>query len=422
MEQPTEARRTIGVAGAVVTLVGFVVGISIFILPGELAATAGPGVVISYALAAVLALFSCVVAAQLGSAVPVSGASFVIVERTISRFAGFIMVWIFVGAVSVSVALLAYGFPASALLLRPALSPRATAFALVLGMGGLNLLGARASVRAQAVMVAVFMCALGVFCSAALSQIDAALLQPFLPNGLDPVFAAAIPAYFSFAGFAMLIELGGEIRHPQQTIPRALFISFGIVVAIYAAVSLAIVGVVPWRELGDTAAPVGRAAALVLPGWAVQFVTLSALAAAATSVNAMFLGYSRDILALARARLLPEPFARVSAKHGEPIYGVVFIVVVALGAVLVGGTIAEFATFIVFGLMVNQVLQAVAVSRLAEAAPVGFRLGKRARRFFAAGLGMTSLVFLVRGIVDNPRTAAMALAYLVVGLALYRWF
>ena len=139
------------------------------------------------------------------------------------------------------------------------------------------------------------MCALIAFCVSALVQMDVALVRPFVPNGLGPVFAAAIPAYFSFAGFAMLIELGGEIRRPQQSIPRALFISFGIVLAIYAAVSLAIVGVVPWRELGDTAAPVGRAAALVLPGWAAQFVTLSALAAAATSVNALFLGYSRDI-------------------------------------------------------------------------------------------------------------------------------
>ena len=106
---------------------------------------------------------------------------------------------------------------------------------------------------------------------------------------------------------------------------------------------------------------------------------------------------------------------------------VVFIVVVALGAVLVGATIAEFATFVVFAILVTQVLQAVAVSRLAEAVPegfraAGFRLGKRARRFFAAGLRMTSLTFLGLGIVENPRTAVLALAYLVVGVALYRWF
>ena len=53
-------QRTIGLWGAVATLVGFVIGVSVFLLPGELAATAGPGVVISYGIASLIGLFALI--------------------------------------------------------------------------------------------------------------------------------------------------------------------------------------------------------------------------------------------------------------------------------------------------------------------------------------------------------------------------
>ncbi|MEZ5980696.1 MAG: hypothetical protein R3C54_00095 [Parvularculaceae bacterium] len=102
--------RTIGLFGAVITLVGFVVGASIYILPGAIAASAGPGVVISYGIACLLALFSCIVAAQIGVAYPASGASFVIIGRLVSPFIGFLLVWMMIGAAAVAIALLGYGF------------------------------------------------------------------------------------------------------------------------------------------------------------------------------------------------------------------------------------------------------------------------------------------------------------------------
>jgi APA family basic amino acid/polyamine antiporter len=67
--------RSIGLLGASATLIGYVVGASIFILPGELAPSTGPAVFVSYLLASVPALLSCFVTAQIGSVYPVSGAA-----------------------------------------------------------------------------------------------------------------------------------------------------------------------------------------------------------------------------------------------------------------------------------------------------------------------------------------------------------
>jgi len=64
--------RKIGLWGAVFLLIGNIVGASIFILPGQLAGLAGPGVVIAYFIAAVPAIINCLIAAQVGAILPVS--------------------------------------------------------------------------------------------------------------------------------------------------------------------------------------------------------------------------------------------------------------------------------------------------------------------------------------------------------------
>lgn len=418
-------KRTVGVAGVVVTLVGFVIGISIFILPGALAATAGPGVVLSYGIAGLMALFSCVVAAQIGAVFPASGASFVAVSRLLSPFTGFAVVWFMLGGASVAVALVAYGFADYALLLVPGLSRVAAAVIVILVLAGLNLLGVKETVIGQGVMVAVFMIALGVFSIAGLSGLDTNLLVPFMPNGLAPVLAAAVPAFFSFAGFMVVIEIGGEVKDPPRTIPIALAISFLLVLLVYTAVSLAVVGVIPWQELGGLGAPVGEAAARVLPGWTTGGITLAVLAAAASSINVMLLGYSRDVLALARARALPEIFARISRRHGEPVNGVLLITAMSLVAVAVGGTIAQLATLAVVCLLALQVALGVAALMLPRRLPelhraAGFALGTIALPFFSIGLVVLSAGFLFIAAWGELTVVLVAAVWLVAGVVYYR--
>ena len=82
--------RSIGLGGATATLVGYVVGASIFILPGELAASTGPAIFLSFLLASIPALLSCFVTAQIGCVYPVSGGPYIAASRNLSPFAGII--------------------------------------------------------------------------------------------------------------------------------------------------------------------------------------------------------------------------------------------------------------------------------------------------------------------------------------------
>lgn len=419
-----EMRRTMGITGTVMTLVGLVIGVSIFILPGQLAAMAGPAMLVSYLIAAAIALFSCIVAAQVGSVLPMTGASFIAISKLLSPFAGFVVIWLTFGGAAVAVALLASGFADYAVAVMPFLDEDWLAFGLVGSLGVLNLMGLRGFVVGQTLLVAIFMVALLVFVVSGLLQLDTSLLTPFAPNGSSAVLAAVIPAFFSYTGFMLIIEISGEIRSPGRTIPIALGLSFLIVLVVYSLVSLVLVGLMPWQQLGSTSTPIADVARLILPGWVASAIAFTAVAAAATSVNAILLAYSRDVLALARARLFPVAFARVSRRQGEPVYGVIFITVLSLLAVLAQRSVTQYASMIVMGVMTLHILVSIAVLRMPSVIPElfqasAFQLGSFARWFFCIGLMASSGYFLWYGLSGDGATAQVVGVYVAVGCTYY---
>lgn len=417
-------KRHVGVMGATITLVGLVIGISIFILPGTLAATTGPGVIASYGLASFLTLFVCAVSAQIGCLFPVSGASFIAVGRLVSPFFGFATVWMMFGGACVAIALLGYGFADYLQQLLPGTSRTGAAYGVVLALAALNVVGLKINVIGQTLMVAIFAVALAVFTAAGVANIHPEYLQPFAPNGWWPIFAAAIPAFFSYAGFMVIIDIGGELKDPARTIPRTLALAFFIVLATYLLVSLAVVGTIPWQQLGGIAAPVGEAASRILPGWIAFGIAAAAIAAGATSINGLLLGYSRDVLALANVKVFPAVLGEVSSKQGTPVNGVIFLTVLSLLALSLGSGVNELATIIAIALLILQVFLGIAVlaaprklGALYRDAPVS--LSRGTLWFFGGGLILISLVFLGIAVGDQPKSAWYAGAHLAIGCAYY---
>ena len=60
--------------------------------------------------------------------------------------------------------------------------------------------------------------------------------------------AAMSVAVYDYLGYYNICHLGDEVRTPEKTIPRAVLISIVVVAAIYMAMNLAFIGVVPWQE------------------------------------------------------------------------------------------------------------------------------------------------------------------------------
>ncbi|MDY7083084.1 MAG: APC family permease, partial [Halobacteria archaeon] len=256
----------LGIGSVTALIVGNVIGMSIFVLPGQLAAQAGPGVVLAVFFAALPALFVVVFNAQLGSAMPVAGGYYVYISRLVSPFWGFLIPWIIPPAIWAAVM-----FPATGLveyvnvLVEVPVLPLAYAFIVLAVI--VNLLGIRIVARVQIAMVAILFLAIGAFVVFGIPNVSAANYSELFPNGFGAFGTAVVALYFPYIGFTIITEIGEEIDDPGRTIPRVLFAGIAVVVVVFALLIGVFVGLVDTSTLNPDGleAAIATAAGQFLP-------------------------------------------------------------------------------------------------------------------------------------------------------------
>lgn len=420
----TEVQRVIGAPAAVFTLVGFVVGASIYTVPAELAAQSGAGVLVSFAVAALLALLGCVPTIQLACAFPVTGSGYVAIRELLSPAAGTVAAMAVLSGSVVAVALLAHGFTAYAAALWPPVGNyRLTSAALLVTvLALLNVLGTRTAVAGQVAMSLVFIAVLVTFGIAGVLH-DAPQQQPGLAiTNMGAIALGVVPAYFSFLGFTLIGELAGDMRSPEKTMPMALWVGFCIILAIYLLVTLALLLGAPQAHLAEAAAPVAAVAERVAGERFSLVVGVSALLAAATSINGVLMMVSRDVLLLSRDGVLPRLLGCTRGNGEIPWAAIVLVWLVSLGCISFDSSIQNYAITTVVGFVVFQALAALAADRLPSRAQAIYRIARyrfspRTLHWTSTALVAVSVAMLVLGALSAPREVAAYAVFMSTLLA-----
>src|SRR3954453_21889350 len=105
--------------------------------------------------------------------------------------------------------------------------------------------------------------------------------------------SAMLIAMYDFMGYYDVCYVAGEVRNPERTIPRSILISVVVVAAIYAAMNLSIIAVVPWGEAMQSRFIASEFIERLYGARAAGAVTLLVLWTAFASVFALLFGYSR---------------------------------------------------------------------------------------------------------------------------------
>lgn len=417
--------RSVSLPSAIFVVIGYVVGASIYILPGSLAPDTGPAIFIAYALAAIPAIVAGFVMAQIGAAFPVSGSIFVLLRGALSPYAGFAYQWIMLSMAAVVVPLVGFGFADYLGYFIPGLNARAVAATLALSFTVINLLGMTIATIAQSVMVIIFLTALAIFGVGGAFAGDIANLKPLFPKGYAVLSIAAITAYFSYAGVFVIAEIAGEIKDPARNIPRAVLLAFVLIIALYVLVPLALAMVIPWSMIGDTPIAVVTASQFFLPAPLVTFIAISALLASATTVNSILMGLSRDFFQGANSGLFPAVFALVNQRTAVPGRAILLVGGLSLAGIAVGGTITSYAQLALIGLMIIQVMTGIALLRLPTRMPEAylasnFRLSIPVLRLVAISYIVFSLLFLYLLVSERSMLLLIGLVFLLAGVVYER--
>lgn len=299
----------------------------LFVLPGLAYAEAGPGVILSYAIAAMLILPALLCQAELASAMPKAGATYVFIERSLGTFPG-----VFAGLASwFSLALKAafalVGIGALARLVWPGAHPlliKFVALGFCVGFTALNCLTVKGVGRAQIVMVAGLLVVLvGFVAFGAGSQ--AVRLEHFggmFREGPLRIAATAGVVFVSFGGLTATADISGEVRRAARTVPLGMLSALVIVGLLYVASVSITVGVCPPEELARNYTPLSLAAGKLFGPAGVVILALAGMLAFVTTANGGILEASRSPLAMARDGLLPGFIQHDSRRFGTPFVSV----------------------------------------------------------------------------------------------------
>lgn len=372
-------QRALTLPQAVALGVGGTIGGGIFVLVGQAAGLAGPGVLLAFALAFVAAGLIALPYAELACRYPLAGGGYAFAREVLGARWGFLMGWGFWGAYLFVSGYVTLGF-GGYLHALTGVPTVAGAVALIVASVAVNLAGVRLSGRAQTAVVSLAVAALVAFGLLGLPSVDPGRLTPFLPQGLAGVGLAALVAFLAFGGFDMVAAAGEEILEPRRNLPRAILLTLALVLGLYLAVATVAVGVVPWTALSRSPAPLADAAATFLGAGGRRLVALAALLTTAATANAVLVVTSRISFAMARDGLLPRPLARVHPTTRAPwaailLSGALLAAVAAAGSVRLAASVGGFlyVTHFVFPLAALVVLRRQARLAPASTPDPGFR-------------------------------------------------
>lgn len=410
----------ISLVGAIAIIVGTVIGASIFILLGPIAASTGPSLFLAYAIAFIPALFGSMFYAQLGAVMPSDGGSYLYCKRLLSVRTGYLVTLsLILGGIG-AIVMLAIGFAEYLSYFFPNLPTTAVALSIVVLLVIVNLSGLKTAEVLQIFMTLWILIGLLLFAIPGLFHIEKSHFTPLLPNGWSGLWMGSALAVYSYVGYGIVSEIGGKIKNPKKNLPRAIFISLTLILLMYMLVSFVAIGVVDWQVLSATGASIVEAGAGFLPNSVVVFISIGALFATITTINAIFMTLPGDFMALTDEKIFNQRWMSFRLRK-EPIFPILFMGGLAMLGVLTGLSVDYFATITIVGLLLNTVVLGVAVYQLPKKEPfayqqAAFKIPVPLLKGVVIFGVFFNVIFIVLALLDAPSIAVLFIGWLLIGL------
>ncbi len=352
-EGKNELRRSLGPVSLVALGVGGIIGAGIFTLTGVAAATnAGPGLVISFILAAIGCVFAGLCYSEFSTMIPIAGSAYTYAYATMGELIAWIIGWDLVleycvGAATVSigwsqtlVALLhSLGIDLPARLIASPWQPVALpngamaygiinlpAVIVVVGVSLILVIGIRESAGFNNIIVVLKVGVILTFIAIGWSYIRPANLTPLIPPnttghfgdfGYGGLLAGAGVIFFAYIGFDAVSTAAQEAKLPKRDMPIGIIGSLLVCTVLFILYTHVLTGMVNYKDL-NVAAPLSLALTRIPYGWLSIMMNMAVLMGLTSVMLVMLLGQSRVFFSMANDRLLPQLFRDVHPRFRTP--------------------------------------------------------------------------------------------------------
>ena len=365
MKGENRLRRVLGPVQLTSLGVGAIIGAGIFVATGAAAHnTAGPALMVSYAVAGMTCVFAALCYAEFASMVPVAGSAYTYAYATLGELFAWIIGWDLTLEYAVGSATVANGWssffqtllPKVGIELPVAISRAPIGYNAATGhfeaTGGIINLpaviivavvtavlvkGIQESASFNAAMVSLKLAAVLFVILVGAFFINPDNWKPFAPYGWggltffgktvwgetvggNPVgmLAGAAIIFFAYIGFDSVSTHAEEAKQPNRDVPIGIVASLIICTVLYIAVVAVLTGMVPYSQI-DVGAGVSVAFATRGMAWAEAIISIAGVAGITSVLLVMMLSAPRVFLAMSRDGMLsPAFFGAVHPKFRTP--------------------------------------------------------------------------------------------------------
>ncbi len=321
-------RRSLSARQLSMIAIGGAIGTGLFLGSGFAIKLAGPGVLVSYAIGAVLALLLMGCLAEMTVTHPLTGSFGAYAEHYVGPLAGFLVRWCYwtgnvlaVGTEVTAVAVyMKFWFPMTPGWVWIFLFSGTLVLANALAVSIFGTIEYWFSiVKVTAIVVFIVIASYLVFGGAAPTGFaNYTAHGGFLPHGWWGAWIAVMVAVFSYLSLEMIAVAAGEAEQPQVAITRAFRSTILRLILFYLLTLGLMLALVPWTDAGAGESPFVRAMRTAHIPAAAGIVNFVILVAALSAMNSILYVCTRMMFSLSRAGQAPRRFG-VLNKRGVPL-------------------------------------------------------------------------------------------------------
>ncbi len=332
--EQTQLRKSLRAVDLAALGIGSVVGTGIFVATGQGAHLAGPGVLLSFIIAAITAGLCALTYSELASMFPVAGSTYSYSYAAFGEVIAWIIGWDLMLEYLVSAGAVASGWSTTFMGLLENLGvklPKAISLTPLAG-GVVDLpailitllitwilyLGIRESSVTNSIIVVIKVAVIVLFIVLGISHVNLSNLTPFAPFGWKGIMSGAAIIFFAYIGFDAVSTAAEETINPKRDVPLGLMICMGVVIILYVGVAFVLTGVVPYQEI-DVGNALPAALSRIGIQWGGALVATGAIIGMISTLLITVYGQVRIFMVMARDGLLPEVFSRIHPKHRTPV-------------------------------------------------------------------------------------------------------
>ncbi len=412
----TELSRDLGLTSALAIGIGTMIAAGIFTLSGLAIRNVGSSAIISFILAALVALFTALTYCEFVSIYPKTGEGYLYARKTFTPPLAFFVGWA-----------LLLGYASSCAFYIASLSSYFNEFIwhspvesisgllILIGLTLVNVKGTKESGRFQIIVTGAKVLLLMWFIFGGLFFVDIQGIIDKLSSDIVKIGSTAAMVFITFFGFSAIAASAGEVKNPTKNIPRAIFISMLLVTILYTLVVIVILfaGIEEYTE-----AAMGAAAQKFLGYIGGYIIIAGAVFSMISASNASIMAGSRVILSMSQLKHLPKEIGLINSKTRTPIMAVLSIggIIMVFTILLPLEELSYFANTVIL-LALILVNSALIVHR--KKYPDIKRPFKVPLVPLLPVLGILANIYLIVQIFQHPIPFFLALAALILGIVAF---